>query len=113
MFPKNRRVARSEFAPILKKGRTLHSPLLSLRVLEKKQCEKEPSTFAFVVSKKVAAKATARNRIKRRGYATLREIQSISPCHSCVVFFKKGADTASFAALKKEILSLFKEAQLV
>lgn len=112
MLPKKRRVTREEFTPIIKKGRTFHSPLLSLRVLEQRQCGETLSTFAFVVSKKVAAKATARNLLRRRGYAILREAHKIVPCHSCAFFFKKGAEDAPYAALKKETLSLLKEAQL-
>ncbi len=62
----------------------------------------------MVISKKVAAKAVARNLLKRRGMAVLREFLKKYPGFSlaAILFAKKGAEDLSFAAQKEELYSL-------
>lgn len=65
--PENRLKTYKDFKDTKKKGKSVHSPFLSLRYLVNKDLDIK---FAFIVSKRVSKKAVIRNRIKRQ----LREI---------------------------------------
>jgi len=85
----------------LKSGNRRESEHLTLRL------NKGTPKFSFVVSKKVAAKAVERNRIKRRGYEAINELLKKGFNKKSGVFFaKKGISKLTFKELKEEIKSL-------
>jgi ribonuclease P protein component len=62
--------------------------------------------FACIASKKVASKAVARNRIRRRCRAIVRG-EATLPRATFVLIAKRGSADASFAELADDIHSLF------
>ncbi len=73
--------------------------------------ELRPSQISFVVSKKVAKTATARNLLKRRGYSISQRIIRDYPQGALLVFFlKKESIPLSFKNYEKEILGATKTA---
>ena len=72
------------------------------------------STFAVVVSRKVAPTAVARHVIRRRVYEVLREMLPLltRPVQG-IVFVKPGSAKLPFRQLKHELQELFKRAALV
>ncbi len=112
MLPKKRRVSRSEFDVILKKGGWYHSPHLTLRAFQSTSSGK--SRFAVSVSKKTAKRAVLRNLLKRRVYGVLTSILPHSgSAFSSAFFVKKGTETITFADLKKEVISLLQKAKIL
>ncbi|MBI2045940.1 MAG: ribonuclease P protein component [Parcubacteria group bacterium] len=108
MLAKKQKISRMLFKNILSRKKSVSSPLLS--VLFSKKDEMFPSRFAFVVSKKVAAKATERNKLKRRGYAFLqRNKKTIKPSFVAAFLLKKGAEKLSPAGFHAEIETLLKK----
>jgi ribonuclease P protein component len=67
MLPKGRRLTADEVQVVLSQGRSSRAGNLSMKRL----LTKEPLRFAAVVSKSVAKKAVARNRIRRALYRAL------------------------------------------
>ncbi len=73
-----------------------------------------PFSYTCVVSKKVAAHAVDRNRIKRRGRAILKQFEkSLIPGCMCALFFKKEASAGSYQDMKAEISGLLEKARLI
>ena len=103
MLPKNRRIPRALW-PALKKKRpqVSRSNTLTLRVVP----NGDGARFSFVVSTKVAGKATRRNILRRRGYHIVRDILADVKPWAYIFFFMKGASKRSFSELKSEIESL-------
>ncbi|MFQ5661670.1 MAG: ribonuclease P protein component [Candidatus Paceibacteria bacterium] len=98
------------FNEVLKKGKSYHSPHVSLKVLSVARSEK--SSFYFVVSGKVIKKAVKRNLFKRRGRSIARQ-SGAKPGYVGAFFAKKGAGALEFAEFKAEILDLLKKAKLI
>ena len=95
-------------------NKVFYAPHITLRVLSYTDFEKYPSAFSFVVSSKVARKATERNRLKRRGYAIIqKQFECIKPNHNCVFFFKKHAAELSFKDVEQEITTLLIKAKIL
>ena len=108
MLSRQRRVSRRQFSPALKQSRLWQSSVLSLRLslLLPREAVKSTS-FAFVVSRKVAAKAVDRNKLKRRARTIARELlPRIKDNYTCLLFFKKEATSLSYQELKKAIYDL-------
>ncbi len=64
MLPfENRIKKRKDFERILKKGKLLHSEILTIKFLDN---DLNRTRFGFVVSKKISKKAVTRNTVKRR-----------------------------------------------
>ena len=138
MLSKQNRVSKELFDELLKKGKVLHSPLFSLRYIEidagrgsptpSGTCKKsdagevfkqpdgvgdqrpEISRFAFVVSKKIAPNAVDRNKLRRRGYSTVRTFFPLKKSITGAFFYKKDAVNAKLPEIKKEIEGLLKRA---
>lgn len=112
MLARNNRINKDVFADLLKKGVVLHSPLFSFRFAR----EETGAKVSFVVSKKIAANATDRNRMKRRGYSVVNALLKRSVVKFGfigVFFYKKEGVNASFKNIKAEIETLFKKAGIV
>lgn len=65
MLPKNKRIPRKLFPPLLRGAKVFKNDLFLLRVASQKN---QNSLFSFSVSKKISKSAVARNRIRRSGY---------------------------------------------
>lgn len=95
MLAKKYRLLIQNFAG--KSGKTAKSPNFSVKKFENRQF----SRFGVIISKKVAKKATERNRIKREIFNFLREIKRSIPVADYLIVVHPGA-----ARLKKENLRL-------
>jgi ribonuclease P protein component len=109
MLPKRQRMRKEQFSRVLLKGVAYHTPHFLLRTIPA-----STAGFAVSVSKKVAAQAVDRNRVRRRVYATLAGIipelrQPVLALFSA----KAGARDLSFEAQRQEILLILKKAQLL
>jgi len=114
MLPKKRRVSRKIFSTLGKNSKSYHSPSLTLRVYKREECVNEVSKFSFVTSLKISKKAPTRNLLKRRGYSVVKEIiNDIENCFICVFYFKKEAIDLGYKEIKKDIITLLKEAHVI
>ena len=114
MLSSKLKIKRASFSEVLSRGKSFHSPSFTLRVLKKKSLHEEPSSFSFVVSQKIAKKATARNLLKRRGYTVIKKLLgNIKPCYICVFFAKKEFARLRSAELEKEVFLLLKKAGIM
>lgn len=87
----------------LRSPRRMHGRLFSLTFAALPTGEPR---FAFVVSKKVAARATDRNLIKRRCRAALRDAMEGVPAGSYIFYAKKDAAKATYRELAADIRQL-------
>lgn len=110
MLSKRHRISKEAFKTIGNQGVTLHSPLFSVKI----SFPKDATTKAtFVVSAKVSPKAVVRNRLRRRGYETIRELLPALTPMQFIFFLKKEAVTAQSAEFRKQIEAILKKYQLV
>lgn len=103
MLQSSKKLHKSEFPEIVRKGRTFHSDHLYLRVV----FSDTDSKVAFVVPKKVIKGAIQRNKIKRKGYNILKELD-IKPLKG-IFFAKKGIEDVTFQQLEEEIVDILKK----
>jgi ribonuclease P protein component len=109
MLPKSQRINRELFAEVLARGNSFHTEFFSLRLLRMNPDSREKGRFSFVVSKKVSKKAVVRNRIRRRGYAAVRNLGKHSvPAIAAGIFVKKGAVGLDIAAFQGDLAALLK-----
>jgi ribonuclease P protein component len=104
MLPKNKRANKSEVQNIIKNGKKIYSPIFSFCFLDDK-LEK----IAFIVPKKVANKATERNKLRRIGYNLMRKIKKT--LYSGVFIYKKSLKNTNKDEIEKEIDFLLKKQQ--
>lgn len=105
----NRLKKRKEFAYLYSNGKAKHTAFLTVVYLPTKF---RATKIGFSISKKVG-KAHLRNLIKRRLRAITREIVPTLPDNFNIVFIaKKGIDTLTFDALKKEMYTLVSKMDL-
>jgi ribonuclease P protein component len=110
MLSKSRRISKADFPYILAQGRRFNSEHLLLYSAPMKNTA-EPSRFSFSISKKVAAKASDRNRQRRRGYASLHNLLPFLKTGSFSFFsFKKGGHAIPAAVIGSEARKLLLEA---
>ena len=108
MLKRKHRLRRALFAALGKQGSAAHSKHLTLRYVLNVSSE---SRFAVVVSKKVAAKAVERHKMRRRTYEVIQKVvpHLNAPLHA-IFFTKPGVTKLPFSALEEEIQALLKEA---
>lgn len=105
MLPKAERLTTKDIKA-LAQGKSVFGTLVSLRFLPA-----DGTKFAVAVSKKVAARAVDRNRIRRRVYAVVRDVKlSISKSFFVMVSPKKDCLTAPKESIKEDINRLFNKA---
>lgn len=97
MFPRKKRLKRSEFIVAAKNGRRTSSP--SFNVILPKDAE----GYAVVVSKKTARSSVARNRIKRK---TLEALRSLNLPPSLAVFPKSSVSEMKYRDIQNELENL-------
>ena len=111
-MPKQQRLSRIDFSKIdVSRTRRYHGELFTLSVaFPASESPIHKPKFACVVSKKAAAHAVERNRIRRCAKEILRKVpdlitQSKNP-KNLVFYAKKDAKTASFHDIEADILKL-------
>ena len=99
------RLGRTELVDVMKRGKRAHSTLFSCVYLS---APLGVSRAGVVVSKKVAATAVTRNRMRRQTYDVLRTLlpQVMSPI-LLVCIAKKEARGMTSVAIRSELESLF------
>lgn len=102
MLPKQHRLsAEKDFQATWKRGRSFYTKILGFKILENRLAV---SRFGIVVSNKVSAKATDRNRLKRQLREILQtKIGKISPGYDLVVTALPAALGQTYQTLKKEM----------
>lgn len=115
MLSRQCRVRRHQFPLILQASRSWPSPFLSLRIaLRPANGGHKPTSFAFIVSRRVAAEAVDRNRLKRRARGIVRELlPKIKDNYGCLLFFKKEATGLTYQELKTIIQEMFIRASVI
>ena len=108
MLPRKKRIS-SFLHKKLKTGRLYHSDLFSLKVFSVPAGESP--RFSVIVSKKVAASAVRRNKIKRRASSALEKFGKTSGEPVAAIFWaKRPAAEAGFHDILSDISSLLKKA---
>lgn len=103
MLKKKQRLSRSEFTNLLKQGKRLHSPFFSLLYTPSSETK-----CGLVVGKKIAKKATERNKLRRQIYSIFGEnLAELSKKH-CALLTRPSINTLSYTELKAEIEKLIK-----
>ncbi|MEX0918933.1 MAG: ribonuclease P protein component [Candidatus Paceibacterota bacterium] len=103
MIPQNRRIGKRLIEQVIKDGKSLYSPYLTLKILP----TEGPSLWGFVVSKKVSKKAVERNFIKRRArYIVRKNINKLADGYLYVMIFKPEARHLTFNELEQEVVKL-------
>lgn len=113
MLPKKRRVNVHLFPFVLEKGKTISSQHFSFKYA--RLSGPAESRFSFVVSGKVAKKATERNRLKRQERAIIQkkghELKGVPVAG--VFFAKKGATAITRQTIEGEMNDLLTKARLL
>jgi ribonuclease P protein component len=105
MLSRKNRLSRKEFSRFFSVGRRIQSKSFQLVY------ERHDSFHAsVVVSKKIAAHAVDRNKIRRRMYDIVRHCKNDEVRGVFIFIVKQGAVTATHASLKEEIQSKILEA---
>lgn len=86
MLPKSKRASRKDLSLLKKADITVSNSLFSLRAIKK---DLQSSKISFSVSKKVSKSAVVRNRLRRFGYRSLRDIIDSIKNHIVILYFKK------------------------
>lgn len=111
MLAKKAKTNRHLAQKILATGRNFYGAYMTLRTVK---IIEQKSTFSFVVSKKVAARATLRNKLKRRGFSAIEcYYKDVRPNISALFFMKKAAISASYADIEHEIHDLLLTSTLI
>lgn len=112
MLPQARRLKKEkDINRVLKGGKTFKEAFLSLRVAVNQAGD---SRFGFVVSSRVAKKATSRNRIKRRMSETIRlRLPRIKKGFDALILTFPGTDKLSFSELEETLDKLLQKAKLL
>jgi len=112
MLSKKQRINRKDFTKVSVRSKATHSLFLTLRC--NKKSNDYVARFSVVVSKKVAARSTERNRIRRRIYSILRNLSgSIRKGSNCIFYCKKGIQGRTYNEFEQEILFLLKKARVL
>jgi len=112
MLPSSRCLKKDDFISLKKLGaKIFHSGWLTLRVY---QVSLVDSRFAVVVSSAISKKAVERNKLKRKIKDIIyRELTLFKKNFAIIIYVKKGCLGASYQDLKKEVVLLFKKANIL
>jgi len=117
MPPGSKRIPRSDFPIIIKKGKGFHAPYLSLKVLSSAERPSHSSVgpfFAVVVGVKTAKLATDRNLLKRRARAIFKELApKLKKNYYYLVILKTGVLKLKFSDLRDGLIKAFKDSGLL
>ena len=111
MLPKIQRVKKELFPIIFKKGRGWRLDFFSLSIFP---LAGQKSSFAFIVSNKMAKKAVLRNKIKRRMRAVIaKHLSEIKEGYAAVFVLKSPPGHAAFKDIEDNICQLLKKAKIL
>ena len=101
---------KSNFDELAKSSNKFYSNNLVLRFVKNNE---DLSCFAVVVSRKISIKAVVRNKIRKRIYEIIRlKMDDFKKGFNIIIFVKKGVLEMEYSDLEKELLYIFKKAQL-
>ncbi|HCC05560.1 TPA: ribonuclease P protein component [Patescibacteria group bacterium] len=103
MLKKKQRLSRADFTNLLKKGKRLHSPYFSLLYMGAQETK-----CGLVVGKKIAKKATMRNKVRRQIYAIFGENLTVLSKVHCALLTRPNITSLTYFELKMEIEKLIK-----
>lgn len=111
MLKKERRLAKEEIEEIIKKGRSIYSPFVSIRYLIDSN---KNSRFSFVISSKVSKSAVSRNLFKRRCRAIIQKnLDKIKDGGSFIFFAKNGVLERSYRELESDVIGLLERSKML
>jgi len=112
MLPKNNRLKkRKDFQKVMRRGKGLREDFLFLKFLKNNL---KVVRVGFIVSQKIAKKATQRNKIKRRLREGLREkLAQIKKGYDLIFIAQKGIEKKKFSEIKEKIDQLLKRAKIL
>ncbi|RJQ32814.1 ribonuclease P protein component [Candidatus Parcubacteria bacterium] len=118
MLSRQNRIGRKLFLAVLKKGKNFSSENIYIKIADRGKLnggEALPSPgFAFVVSAKVAKKATERNKLKRQARAITKNVlKSVGRDVYALVFFKPSIKGKKYGEIKVELENLYKKAKII
>lgn len=112
MLPRTHRLGRIEVEMVMKRGRSLFSPSLGLKVLKREG--DVPSRFAFVVSNKVGTTAPKRNYLKRiMRESVRRRYPLIKNGFDVAIMAQKPASSFKYKEMDENILGVLTRAGLI
>jgi ribonuclease P protein component len=107
----HRLTKKKDFEVVFKKGELLKNDFLWLRIVKNHE---QKSRFGFVVSKKVSAKATIRNKVKRRlRDAISNQLKHIAKPADVVIIALPGIEKKKFSEIQEAIMHSFKKLKLI
>jgi len=112
MLPKKYRLKKKDdFAKVMRSGGAAADECLILKFCGNQQ---ETSRVGFVCSKKVAKRAVARNKIKRRLREIVRKLlPAINPGLDLVFLTRPGIDKIEFGEMEAKVERLLKKARII
>jgi len=110
MLPRRYRLEAKDFPRVNKEGMAYFSPSFILKKLKKRQ---ENSRFAFIVSKKISAKATERHRITRKAREAVRLLLPYLSCCFDVIIVARPKAKEKIEGIPQEIKELLKKANIL
>ena len=114
MLPSKKRIHKSHFEEVFKKGTFYPGRSVNLILLNSPDITGKTSKFAFSVSKKIAKNAVSRNLIRRRGFSVVKNIiNNIKPGFLGVFVIKKTQTKLTFEILKEDIESICSRAGIL
>ena len=111
-MPQRQRLKHRDFSSInTAQGRRCYGTYFTLSVgVQRGAGPSEKAKFAVVVSKKIAARAVDRNRIRRLCKEVVRqESDTIRGPQTLILYAKKAARSASFKEIETDIVELFSQ----
>jgi ribonuclease P protein component len=106
MLPREKRITNTrDYQRVYQKGSFFSARLANINLIPNRSTM---TRLGIVVTKKVAAKATERNLIKRRFREAARTLYDLLPAgYDIVVTIKGGSQKADFAEIEKELKEAF------
>jgi ribonuclease P protein component len=114
MLPKkNRLTKKKDFEAVFNNGQSVKNGFLLIKILTVPSTSKD-SRFGFVVSKKISAKATVRNTIKRvLRVAAASLLKNLTKKVDVVIIVLPGVKKDQFPELKDSLEHSFKKIKLI
>jgi ribonuclease P protein component len=112
MLPLNSRLKKTkEIRDVFKNGRFFKEDFLILKTVKNNL---NKSRFAFIVSRKISKKATARNKIKRRLRAIIeKKLKTIKTGTDNLIMVLPFPEKKKFSDIQKALNNLIKKAKLI
>lgn len=111
MLKRERGLRKEEIEEIIKRGRSMHSPFMSIRYFIDSN---KNSRFSFVISSKVSKSAVSRNLFKRRCRAIIKKhLNKIKYGGSFIFFAKNGVSERSYKELELDVIGLLERSKML